>query len=209
MTTYTSPQDGTTSDAWIADNAANNNYGTDANLHIGEDNASDSGRRAIIKFPGLSNGDISSLELVDSAYLCLTQVADYCSNACTLAVYRLKLAPTYSQVTWNSRLSGTGWNTAGAFGAADCEQTNIGTLSLTATEANGLKTITLTASAIEEFIKGTWTNNGFLLKMTNDAWGQNNMYTYASTDNGTSASRPYIIVNHHTPAGYPKILILN
>jgi hypothetical protein len=186
--TYTSAQDGTDVDSWFASNAPTNNYGTDAGIHIGEDKDSASVRRAVINFVGLYGGSISPYAIVDSANIYLTVSSDYTNNVRTLRVYRLKTTWAEGSVTWNSP-----WGTAGAYATADCELTDIGSASQSASPS-GVLTIPLTASAIQEIVAGTWTNKGFLFKMDTET---DDMTIYGSSEHATAGNRPKIVVNYH------------
>lgn len=195
MTTYTSPQDGTTLDTRIVNGgSADTNYSTLTELYIGEPNSNTYVTRALMQFPGLTNGDVPSSAVITSAKLYLKITADYCDNARTLRAFRSKRDVNISQATWTIWKTGSNWATAGGFGTDDCEQTDIGNLSLTASETVGSwKEITLTASAIQEIVKGTWTTPTLLLKVDTET---NDLYIYASSNATTSTNRPYLVVEY-------------
>lgn len=193
MTTYTSPQDGTTLDTFINAAGATVNYNTNTAIYVGEHNAATANCRGLIQFPGLTSGDIPSSATVSSAKLYLKIWEDYSSNARTLRVFRSKRDVVITQVTWNIWKTGSNWATAGGFGADDCEQTDIGSISLTASETvNTWKEISLTPSAIREIINGTWTTPALLIKMDTE---DNDRYNYYSS-NHDAANRPYLVVEY-------------
>jgi hypothetical protein len=188
-TTVTIQPDGTDGiDSFIASNTATTNYGTNATLYIGESNSAASVARALIKF------DLSSIPdhaHILSATLSLWNYADAANNARTLRAFRQLRAWTEAGVTWNRYDGSNDWQTAGGFGASDCEQTDCGSLALSATEAAGEKIITLDTAKIQEMVAGAFVNNGFLLKVDTEGDDQ---YAYRSSDYATAADRPKLTV---------------
>lgn len=183
-----------TADAWIISNLATNNYDTSTQIGAGERNDSVSVRRTVIKFD-LSG--IPASATINSATLRLYCTLDYATNARTYRVYRLKVDYHPTQVTWNIRKTGTNWQTAGGFGADDCEQTDIGSRDMTASETlNEYKEWTLTASKIEEMIDGTFTNNGFLILADTES---DDCYVFNSVDVGTNS--PELVIDYTLPGG--------
>jgi len=190
-------------DNWMGLENPTGNYGTDADLYIGE---YDAVYRTLIKFSGLSNGTIPSTAIVSSAILSLYALTDFSSNARTFRVFRQLRAWVETESTWNIWSTGNNWQTAGGFGVADCEQTDIGSRAFTATETlNEFKAFPLTASKIQEIIAGTFTNNGFLMKTDTEA---DDMYKFASSDNATAANRPKLTVVYTTPATAMQVIII-
>ena len=193
--TYSSQPDGAAgTDTRITSSTPDTNSGTVAYLHIGEDNTSSSIRRTLITF------DLSSIPAdatINSATLSLWQEADLSDNNRTLRVYRSKRAWVETQATWNIYSTGNSWQTAGGFGANDTEQTDIGSRAFTSTEANGEKQWTLTASAIQEMVAGTFANNGFMVKADTET---NDLYRFWSSDYTTAAERPKLVIDYTTGA---------
>jgi len=193
--TLTLQPDGTAGvDTEIRSDTATGNYGTANIVHIGEYNSGISVRRTLIKF------DLSSLAanvLVTSATLKLYCLSDFANNASIVRAYRLLRAWVETQATWNIYSTGNNWATAGGFGAADCEQTDIGSISLSASEATpAFKEITLTPSGVQGWIAGTLANNGLLLKPDTET---DNLYQYASSDHLTANIRPILEVRYRVP----------
>jgi hypothetical protein len=156
------------------------NYNTETYLIIGERNDASGAYRAIIH-PDLSSIPAGAVNI--SMALQLYSYSDKSSNARTINVYRLKVANTLSQVTWNVRVTGTEWTAAGGFNAADCEQTPIGSLSLSATEAAGFKSIPLTPTTKSGLDLGF----GWLVKMDTET---DDAYVYYSSEDTTESNRP-------------------
>lgn len=146
-------------------------------------------RRTLIKFDlsGIAEG-----ETFDSVVLRIYANFDDSSNARTLRVYRQLRVWVEAQATWNIYSAGNNWATSGGFGAADCEQTDIGSKSLTASETlNEYKDITLVAAEVQEMHDGTIDNNGFLIKMDTE---NNDAYRYNASSN--ASGKPRLVINH-------------
>lgn len=195
MTTYTSPQDGTTLDTFLKSYDATANMDSDITFQVGEHTeATGYIRRGLVQFPGLTNGDVPVGANISSAKLYLKIKEDFSSNNRTFRVYRSKRDVNISQCTWNVWKTGSNWATAGGFGADDCEQTDIGSISLTAAETvNTWKEISLTPSKIMEIVNGIWTTPALFFKMDTET---NDMYVYYSTNDATPTNRPYIVVEY-------------
>jgi hypothetical protein len=124
---------------------------------------------------------------IGEAVLSLYLNTDLSSNARTYRVYRMIKAMT-ADATWNTYDGANNWTAAGGFDAADCEQTDIGSITLTAAESAGWVSIPLDAQKVEAMINGTFTNNGLLIKAvteTDDAYG------FSSSE---GANVPYLTV---------------
>lgn len=184
-------------DTFITSANPDNNQNVLTYLGIGESNDAVATTRTLIKFNGLSDGTIPSNAVIQSAILSLYLYEDKSINARDVNIYRLKLAWVEAQATWNSRSTGNAWNTAGGFGANDCEQTSIGVLNLTATESAGFKAWTLSNYAIQEITNGIWTNNGFLIKADTET---NDRYNYYSREYAADTNkRPKLVVVYSLP----------
>ncbi len=183
------PAEATAVDTYILASSATTNFGTSATLRVGNEGGGTTDR-ALIKF------DLSSIpsgSTIVSATLSLYCTTDTSINSRTYRVFRMIQAWVETQATWNVYSTGNNWATAGAFGAADCEQTDIGSRVFTATETlNEFKDFTLTASAVQDMITGgSFTNNGFLIKADTEA---SDNYRFASSSDGTAANRPKLVV---------------
>lgn len=169
------------------------NYNTTAgikdNLYVGEANTGVQTLRTLISF---NFSQIPSSEVCISATLVLYQWALQSSNTRTLEVFRQKRNWNKDQATWNLYSTGNSWQTAGGFGANDCEQTSIGSLSMSSTEPSGLKYISLNTTSITEMWDGTWTNYGFLIKMQVES---DDAQLFRSSNFSTESQRPYILIN--------------
>ena len=148
-------------DTHIRDDKATTNYDTDTWLYSGESDAAARVDRALMKF---DFSEIPATAIVSSAILELYMTNEYAGTARDKQIYRFIRAWVYNQVTWNIWATGENWATAGGFGAADCEQTGIGTLNFSTGESAGWKAWTLTAAKVQEWISGVFANNGLFVK---------------------------------------------
>jgi len=190
------PDDTTAKDAYILSDSPTTNTDGNGYMVVGENNAAVSVTRGLIQF------DLSSIpagSTIDSAtlYLTLREAGSFrASNNRTMRAYRLLQNWVEAQATWNIYSTGNNWGTAGAGNTTtDREATDIGTVAMATTDADeSEKTITLTASKIQEMITGgSFTNNGFLLQMDTETDDQ---YQFYDSTVATSTKRPKIVVNY-------------
>lgn len=158
------------------------------------------GRFGAIIFRSYLKFDLSYIpadSTVSSAAIALTCLDGSVAND-TVRFYRIKAAWIEAQATWNNRITGTAWQTAGCDGENDREQTEIGTMSRLTTDADGtVKTITLPVSAVQGWIDGTFTNNGLMMKGDNETSNSSgNIYASVAA---TSTKRPKITITFTTP----------
>jgi hypothetical protein len=174
-----------TADTFIYAGAATTNYGSNGNLYSGHP-GSGGAYRSLLQFniPSVANA------VVSSAKLRLYATSDDSSNVRTKRVYRVKRAMVLSEATWNVYSTGNSWETAGGFGSNDCEQTDIGSLSFSASETlNEYKEITLTNAAIQAIMRGTWTNKGFMVKTDTE---NTDRYGFNSVD--AASNKPELVI---------------
>lgn len=199
MTTYL----GTASyDAHIDDGTPTTNYNTSTTDLVGHATGDSRKRRTLIKF------DLSSIPAdatINGGTLALTFQADFAGAAGTICAYRQLKNWVPAQTTWNIIATGTNWTTAGGFDAADCEQTESGSATFTATETmNTVKNIPISAGKLQDWVSGSVSNYGFLLKNSSES---NNLYQYHSLEATTASYRPTLTIDY-TPAGSGYTLIL-
>lgn len=181
---------------------ANFSTATELRLYSLDDGYDAEENRTLIKF------DLSPIpagSTIDNATLTLTQYAG--SNTDTLAVFRVHRAWVEAQATWNIYSTGNNWGTAGCNNTTnDREAANIGSLSVGTTA--GAKNWTLTASKIQEMITGgVFTNNGFIVLQTSAA-AATASHLFRSSDYGTAADRPKLVVNY-TEGGGASVKVLS
>ncbi len=188
-------------DAQIISDGPTTNYGTHTALDVGEVPAATSTRRSLLKF------DLSSLsgKLITSAVLRLYDGgADYTNNTRTMYVNRMKRAWTEAGVTWNKYDGTNNWTTAGGMtNSADCEVSpSIGSISMPNPPVSGYVEITLDTTSVQEWIDGTFTNNGIGLSMGTES---DDMHEFNSKE---AANKPeLVIVYPDDPSGFFALLM--
>jgi len=161
------PGPGAALDTYLSSAQPNQNFGGDGGFIAGESHSSANVLRALIKFPLTALAPNASIQ---SAVLSLFLEGNAADNARTFRVFRLKRLWSPSGATWNNWLAGQAWQTAGGFGALDCEQTDIGSLVIPAADAAGTAhAFTLTAAKVQEWLNGVLENDGLLLKADTEA----------------------------------------
>lgn len=195
MATYTSQPDETDGvDTWIDSANVTTNYGTAANLIVGESDAAAGTGRTLIFF------DLSTIpknSTVTSATLSLWTEMDRSANARTFYVYRQLKEWWEPTATWSIWGNGN-WATAGGFDSSDCETTDIGSCAFTATETTDTeKQFSLDPAKVQEWVDGTLTNNGMLIKADTELSDQ---YGFHSSASATAGFRPKLVIVY-TPLG--------
>ena len=193
MATLTVQGSGTT-DCYIDSNSPTVNT-NNTTLAVGEQKSATITYRTLLKF------DLSSIpygSTVNSATLTMYSDGQDLSDASrTMRVYRVLRVWDETQATWNVYTTGNNWGTAGcANTTTDREASDIGSVTHAANPSDGDPfAITLTASSIQEMTPGgSFTNNGFLLKMdteSDDAGG------FHSSSYATSGQRPKLVVDYN------------
>ena len=141
-------------------------------------------RRLLIR-PSLT--DIPTFATISSAVFTLAMEGESSTSARRLSLYKQKRDWIVTQASWNKYTSANNWQTAGGFGADDCEQTEFAGINLSATEANGAKAITLPATT-----KAALGAYGWLVMLSDE----------------TADSYLFITCNHPTPSQRPKLVIV-
>lgn len=202
MPVYTSPQDGTTLDAWMNSQSTTQQNGTSVTFNIGERNDGAVIWRTWMAFPGLNDGSIPAQARVISATFYFLYYGNLATTTPTMEVYRCRRSDaSVSQLTWMIYKTSNNWGTGGAGNTTtDREETSIGTV-LCSTSAS-FQSCSLAVAPIQEMINGTWTTNSFIIKAETEL---NNGYQFHSSNAVSSANRPYISVEYEV--GYPKIFI--
>jgi hypothetical protein len=181
-------------DTYLDQATPSNNYGVATVLSGGHRTANGELTRALVKF------DLSALPpnaQIVSATLSLTLFGNFAGVIRTFRWYRQKRAWVEAQATWNNWAAGQAWQTAGGFGANDCEQTDIGSLSIPAADSIGTEHAwALTPSAIQNWYSGDFANNGLLLKADTES---NDEHLWDSSDGANAAARPKLVIVYTLP----------
>jgi hypothetical protein len=197
MTTFSVQPNATAGqDTYMYLGNATKNYGTGLYVATGKGSSATYVYRTLIKF------DLSSIPsnaTVSSATLSLYYYFGTDGGGSnTTKVYRQLKDWTESGSHWNNYKTDTAWTEAGGFHADDCEQTEIGTVTISDITYEW-KNISLTASKVQEWIDGTLTNNGMLLKATDETATNNHKYFRTSDYTDDTSLRPKFEVVYTVP----------
>jgi hypothetical protein len=112
-----------------------------------------------------------------------------------MSLYRILKAWVEGEVTWNRASTATAWGTVGCANTTnDRESTAIASVLLVATGSPSTTTITFDAAGLallKQMWDGTFTNNGFLVQLSNENNDQTNFY---SSNNATPENRPKMVI---------------
>lgn len=174
------------------------NFNGNAFITIGEWNGGAQTDRGLLNFNVAGAGIPSNATITTVTLRIYDEGLNYSSNDRTMRVYRLLRSFTNTQCTWNKADSSTNWGTAGcANTTTDREATDVGSISMPATEVTGYNDITLTTASIQDVVAGTFTFRGYLVKMDTES---NDMHQF-SDDN--DANPPQLVINYTVPGGSP------
>lgn len=196
MATLTLQPDGTVGkDADLYSAQPTTNRGADTYISTGGVSGGVNIHRFVIQF------DLSTIPTdatITSAILSLYVQGDSSSNERTIRAYRILRSWNESEVTWNKATTSDDWATAGcANTTTDREATDIGTGTQPASPSvNDEVQITLTASAVQEWIDGTLANRGMLIKVDTE---DTDSIDYNSSDHATEGTRPKLVVTYTVP----------
>src|SRR6185503_12011971 len=94
------------------------------------------------------------------------------------------------------------WQVAGASGANDRENTDIGFITILNNEApNTEKPIVLTPAKIQEMVNGTFLNRGFILVADSEL---DDRFNYKTSDSASANQRPRLVIQYTVPFGSPS-----
>lgn len=172
--------------------SSDSNYGSITNLRVGKTLAG-------VKFNSLLKFDLSSIPPTDTIINATLQLyvdsSDGIDNR-TIGVYRVKMYDSNdwveSEVTWANKSSTNLWLTVGGDYAAEAID------SLVIENATGNYYNFTITDLISDWLDGTYDNYGIILRAPS---AQNGQYTsFASSDHGTEAYRPSLVIEHSTNA---------
>ena len=181
-------------DTHLRDNQADNNFGANNTMVVGEN------KNVSILFRGLIKFDLSSIPsnaTIDDATLSMWPNDHQADTDGTFKLYRSLRVWTEGGATWNKYDGTNSWGTAGGFNASDHEQTEIASLLITAPPSIGAQhDWTITPAKVQDWIDGTLTNNGMMIKTVLEL---NDQINWKSSDFSDASQRPRLVVNY-TPA---------
>lgn len=197
---YSGCEDATISDDYY-NMHADTNYGNSSNIE-----SMRSSEGFLIKW------NISSLPagaIIDSANISLMQVWASSSSGHTLKAYGVLQDWEELEATWNSRKTGTLWNSSGLGATSDTAPQN-SAFDRRATDCGSFQTVganhwcslTVTPSLVQAWAKGSPANYGLFI--TPEAEG--NSFFYSSEYTNPSSVSPSLTISYHFPAE-PQIFI--
>jgi len=182
------PSEADSKDAWIASAAY-------ADMNFGDDYEGYAGVWVGFLFRSLFQFDLSPIPAnatVTSAILTLTRTF-VAGDPSPHVLYRVVRDWTESEVTWNSAKTGTPWAAAGCDDTtSDREATGIGTFDTAA-----LVTVSLDVAKVQEWINGTFVNNGMVLVGTPVVG--DHASTFAQSGNADANKRPKLAITYTLP----------
>lgn len=148
------------------------------------------GKRPNRQKRGVFTFDISSIpagSVIQTATLRLNRIGGD-KNTLSMSVHRLTEAYNEAQATWNNRLTGTPWTTAGGtFDPAVWSTANVD-------KANGFKDFPGLAGLVQGWRDGLFPNNGLLVKQTNET-AVDKKQRFATRE-AAAASRPQLVITY-------------
>jgi hypothetical protein len=170
-------------DSYLRQDANTTNYGAAVTFEVGK--KPNRTRRAVMKF------DLSTIPagaILESATLTLTRTGGD-ANTLTFSAHEVTQAWVEANTTWNNRQTGTAWtpSVGGTF-----KPTAISTTTVPGT--NGAYNWNL-LSMVQSWFNGTAVNNGILIKQANESL-VDKKHVFASSENGTAASRPKLTITY-------------
>lgn len=163
------------------------------NGYLGERNDAVQNNRWLLKYAALSDGTIPSYASILSASLWLYLNTDFAAGADNCDVFPSLRAWSPSTSNWNNWSTGNAWTTAGSGSAGnDYINTVVGTYAFSGAESPGWREFVLTPAYVQNFVNGTWTNNGFFLKFQSEF---NSGYRF-DCGISTESNLPYIQLSY-------------
>lgn len=190
-------------DTWLSSTSPKQTNYNSTQILVGEPNRGTTYQRGLIAF---NSELIPAGATITSATLSLYLESEKSSNNRTLRAYRMLSYWDVYGASWSNKFGTSAWTTAGGFSPTDCEQTDIGNIALSSSEAKGWKVITLTASKIQEWVDSIAPNRGLLLKMDTES---NDGYVFSSSQSDTSVAnhRPKFTIGY-TLSGNPYTITI-
>lgn len=176
------------------------NFATNANLTIGESNTGvNVVQRHLIKWDLTSLASDVTIDSTTQNYWLASAGSAFASGSNTLHLYRCLRDWVETEATWNIAFTGTSWTSGGADDTTnDRESTSRGNVSLATTDAqHDKKSITVNTTIIQNWVDGTWSNYGFVVRGATEL---NDLYNFYSSDEATfTTERPQLVVVYTLP----------
>jgi len=171
--------------------AATTNYGTNAQLSLGQ-SAVGQARRSFVRFPSLP----SAVAVVSNPVLSLYSAVEGLGGNRDASIYRSLRNWVQSQLTWNIYSTGNNWNTAGSAGiGTDFDNNILSTVTISSTIAANTKVdFALDAALFLEYLNNQATYpGGFFVYMAESSTSYWNPH---SNDAATAGYRPLLVFDY-------------
>jgi len=183
----------------IESNNPTTNYNGNAFITVGEWSGGSQLDRGLLDFD--VEGFISGFNVPSNAVITALTLRlydeglNYSSTTRTLRAYRLLREFVASQTTWNIAQTAVNWGTAGcANTTTDREASDVGSVSMPATEVTQYYDISISLSTLQEVIDGLFTFRGFLIKMDTET---NDMHQFSDD---LDLNPPQLVITYTVPS---------
>lgn len=169
-------------------------------------NVSGNQKKVVFKTPGIKAFfDGVGAVVINSAVVKWRRVNTVTAPSRNVELRKLLVAFGETQATWNSRLTGTAWGTAGAIGAGDVDATVLATGLMPAT---GSQYFNISGSGLTAWVAGIVDGSitsdfGFTISLENPTTSGSGDFDLQS-GNDTNGQRPYLEIDYTTIA-YPTV----
>lgn len=169
-------------------------------------NPSGSQKKIVFRAPGIKTFfDGVGAVTINSATLKWRRANNVTAPSRNVEVRKLLVAFNELQATWNSRLTGTAWGTAGAIGAGDVDATVLATGLMPST---GGAYFNMTGAGLTAWVAGIvdgsiTTDYGFTISLENPTTSGSGDFDLNSSST-TNGLRPYLEIDYTTIA-YPTV----
>lgn len=169
-------------------------------------NPSGNQKNVVFRAPGIkAHFDAVGPVTINSATVKLRRVNNVTAPSRNVELRKLLVAFNEAQSTWNNRVTGTPWGTAGAIGAGDVDATVLATGLMPAT---GLQYFSITGAGLTAFVAGLVDGSitsdlGYTISLENPTTTGSGDFDLNSS-NDTNGNRPYLEVDYTTIA-YPTV----
>ena len=183
-------------DTVIKEKNATSNYGSNTRIGVGASGSSpNNDQRTLIEFDVSS---IPSTDVVSDATLTLVDIEVTQTTSHTGEMRRVLVDWIEAEATWNIRVTGTNWTTAGcSSNGSDRSATVTDSITLDTTVNTAVFNSAQLTDDVQKWVDGTNSNFGWLITDINLTGVEFN--EWKSSDDATAGDRPKLVVVHSVP----------